>query len=99
EAASRWTDAVPAARRLTPPRERHPGPGHGGAQRGGMTRAGATAAISVLLVVVGAVLIAETALVGGGIGFLFGALFVLAGALRLYLSVSPKARRSRHSNH
>jgi hypothetical protein len=63
-----------------------------------VTRAGATAAVSGLLVVLGLVLIAETALVGGGLGFLFGALFVLAGGLRLYLSVLPKARRSRHSN-
>jgi hypothetical protein len=50
-----------------------------------LSRAGATAALSALLVVLGLVLIAETAVVGGGIGFLFGALFILAGGLRLYL--------------
>lgn len=50
-----------------------------------MTRAGATAALSAVLVVLGLVLIVETAVVGGGIGFLLGALFVLAGGLRLYL--------------
>jgi hypothetical protein len=50
-----------------------------------VTRAGATALLSGLLVVLGLVVLAETVLVGGGIGFLFGALLILAGALRLYL--------------
>ena len=50
-----------------------------------MSRAGATAALSAVLVVLGLVLVVETALLGGGIGFVFGALFVLAGGLRLYL--------------
>ncbi len=45
-----------------------------------------TLALSALLFVLGLVLIVETALLGGGIGFLLGALFVVAGILRLYLS-------------
>ena len=45
-----------------------------------------TRAISVLLLLIGVSLIIRTALegVGGGLGFLLGALFVLVGALRLY---------------
>ena len=34
----------------------------------------------------GIALCVETALAGGGIGYLFGALFVVAGAGRLYVS-------------
>jgi hypothetical protein len=49
-------------------------------------RAQATRIFSVLLVLLGAALIVETALLGGGIGLLLGALFALAGGLRLYLS-------------
>jgi hypothetical protein len=49
-------------------------------------RAQATRIFSVLLVLLGGALIVETALFGGGIGLLLGALFVLAGGLRLYLS-------------
>jgi hypothetical protein len=51
----------------------------------GRARARATASLSRLLVLLGVALIVETALVGGGLGFVLGALFVLAGALRLYL--------------
>ena len=40
---------------------------------------------SVTLVVIGLVLVVRTALLGGGIGLLLGALFVVAGAGRLYL--------------
>lgn len=52
-----------------------------------MTRlaARATFIVSCVLAVMGVILIVETALLGGGIGFLFGALFVLAGGLRVYL--------------
>jgi hypothetical protein len=46
----------------------------------------ATVVISAVLVVLGVVILVETALVGGGIGYLLGALFASAGALRLYLS-------------
>jgi hypothetical protein len=53
--------------------------------RGG-ARARATATLSALLLLLGVALIVETAVFGGGLGFVLGALFVLAGALRLYLS-------------
>jgi len=45
-----------------------------------------TLVLSVALLVVGLVLVVETAVLGGGIGFLLGALFLVAGILRLYLS-------------
>ena len=45
-----------------------------------------TRILSGALVLLGLVLIAETAVLGGGIGLLLGALFLLAGSLRLYLS-------------
>ena len=45
-----------------------------------------TVALSILIVVLGIVVLAETALAGGGIGYLFGTLLVLAGAGRLYVS-------------
>jgi hypothetical protein len=48
----------------------------------------ATTALSGLLVVLGLAVIVETALLGGGVGFLLGALLVLAGTARLYLSWS-----------
>jgi hypothetical protein len=45
-------------------------------------------ALAVLLIVLGLVVLVRTILegVGGGLGILLGALLVLAGALRLYLS-------------
>jgi hypothetical protein len=46
-----------------------------------------TVAFSVLLVGLGVALLAETAVLGGGIGYALGAVFVLAGAGRLYLSL------------
>jgi hypothetical protein len=49
-------------------------------------RGRATIALSVVLVVLGIVLIVETTVVGGNLGYLLGVLFVLAGVLRLYLS-------------
>jgi hypothetical protein len=45
-----------------------------------------TVALSALMVVLGIALIAETAVLGGGIGYVFGGLLVLAGAGRLYVS-------------
>jgi hypothetical protein len=51
-----------------------------------ITRRRATAVVSALLILVGIVLIAETAYFGGGIGYGLGAVVVLAGAGRLYLS-------------
>ena len=52
-----------------------------------MTRAHATAAFSALLAAIGLALLIETALVGGTLGYLLGAAFLVAGALRLYLAV------------
>jgi fucose permease len=51
------------------------------------TRRRVTIALSVTLVALGVALIVETALLEGGIGFVLGALFVLAGGGRLYLSL------------
>jgi len=45
-----------------------------------------TIAISAVLVILGAAILVETAMVGGGIGYLLGALFAAAGGLRLYLA-------------
>lgn len=47
----------------------------------------ATVVFSFLLALLGLALVIETATLGGGLGFLLGALFVLAGILRLYLSL------------
>jgi hypothetical protein len=50
---------------------------------------GATRAMSVLMIVIGAAMIASTVARGGGIlaiGLILGALFVAAGALRLRLT-------------
>jgi hypothetical protein len=49
-------------------------------------RGRATAILSFVLVAIGAALIVETAVLGGGIGYLLGVLFAVAGGLRLYLS-------------
>ena len=45
-----------------------------------------TIAISAVLVFLGVAILVETAMVGGGIGYLLGALFAAAGGLRLYLA-------------
>lgn len=45
----------------------------------------AVAGFAWLLMAIGIVLIVRTARLGGGIGYLLGALFVAAGAGRLYL--------------
>jgi hypothetical protein len=50
-------------------------------------RSGATILLSSLLVVLGFVLVVETALAGGGIGYLLGALLALVGGVRVYLTV------------
>lgn len=49
-------------------------------------RTRATRFLSVALTGLGIALIVETAVIGGGIGYLLGVLLALAGALRLYLS-------------
>ncbi len=53
-----------------------------------MTRRRTTALVSLVLVGIGIAVIARTvqAGVGGGLGLLFGAMLVLAGGLRFYLS-------------
>lgn len=52
-----------------------------------MSRRRATTAVSGLIIVLGVILVIETAIVGGGTtGYVLGALFVLAGAGRLYLA-------------
>jgi hypothetical protein len=45
----------------------------------------AATAFAWVFVALGVVLIVETARLGGGVGYLLGALFVAAGAGRLYL--------------
>ena len=50
-------------------------------------RTRATIGLSLALVALGVALIVETAVLGGGIGYVLGALFVLAGGGRLYLSL------------
>lgn len=48
-------------------------------------RTTSTLAFSALLVVLGVAILVETAIVGGSLGYLLGALLALAGALRIYL--------------
>ena len=50
-----------------------------------MTRERTTQILAAVLVVLGIVILVETALEGGGIGYLLGVLFIGAGALRLWL--------------
>jgi len=47
---------------------------------------GATVLLSSVLVVLGAALLVQTARLGGGIGYFIGALILVAGAVRLYVS-------------
>jgi hypothetical protein len=53
-----------------------------------------TVVLAWLLVALGLIVIARTAIegVGGGLGLLLGALLVLAGALRLYLQRAMRER-------
>jgi len=48
-------------------------------------RGPATALLAAVTALLGVVLIVETAVVGGSLGFLLGALFLAAGGLRLAL--------------
>ena len=50
-----------------------------------------TVVLSGLIAVLGAVLIVETAIVGGTLGYLLGALFLAAGGLRLALVLRRRA--------
>ncbi|HEX3254959.1 MAG TPA: hypothetical protein VHQ96_04160 [Gaiellaceae bacterium] len=45
-----------------------------------------TTVLSRVMIVLGVVLLVETAIVGGGLGYLLGALLVLGGVGRLYVS-------------
>ena len=45
----------------------------------------ATAVLALVFIGIGIALVVETTVAGGGIGYLFGVLFVAAGAGRLYL--------------
>jgi hypothetical protein len=45
-----------------------------------------TQALSLVLVALGVVILVQTALVGGSMGYVFGVLFMAAGALRLYVA-------------
>lgn len=47
----------------------------------------ATVVFSVLLVGLGAALVVRTALLGGGIGILYGAIILVAGAVRLHYAL------------
>ena len=49
-------------------------------------RTRATVFLSGALIALGLAVIVETALVGGGVGYVLGVLLALAGGLRLYLS-------------
>jgi hypothetical protein len=46
-----------------------------------------TVVLSVLTVVLGVALLVETAVLGGGVGYLLGGMLVVAGAGRLYVSL------------
>jgi len=46
---------------------------------------GATVLLAVVFVGIGVALLVETAVVGGGLGYVIGVLFVAVGAGRLYL--------------
>jgi hypothetical protein len=46
----------------------------------------ATVALSALLALLGLALVIETAVLGGGIGYVLGGVLLLAGVGRLYLS-------------
>jgi hypothetical protein len=48
-------------------------------------RVPATIVLSAAVALLGLVLIVETAVVGGSLGFVLGALFLVAGALRVML--------------
>jgi hypothetical protein len=55
-------------------------------------RAWGTIAVSAVLAGIGVVLIVETALVGGVIGYLLGVLFLLAGSFRALLTRWSRSR-------
>jgi uncharacterized membrane protein HdeD (DUF308 family) len=46
--------------------------------------------LSGVLVVLGVVVLVETAVVGGGLGYLIGVLMILAGGLRIFLETRTR---------
>ena len=46
-----------------------------------------TVVLSALMIVLGVALLVETAVLGGGLGYVFGLLLILAGGGRLYVSL------------
>ena len=62
-------------------------PGDGGGRPQGRVKAYrlGTAVLALVFVGIGIALLVETVIAGGGIGFIFGALFIAAGIARLYL--------------
>jgi hypothetical protein len=46
---------------------------------------GLTATLAVVAIVLGVAILVETALLGGGVGYVFGLLFVALGVGRIYL--------------
>jgi hypothetical protein len=48
---------------------------------------------AVVFVAIGIALIVETAILGGGLGYLLGLLFVAAGAGRFYVTRKRRSRR------
>jgi hypothetical protein len=61
------------------------------AARGARAYLAATAVLSVVLVVLGVAMLVVTAVRGGGIGLLLGALFVAAGVGRVVLLRGPRS--------
>jgi hypothetical protein len=50
-----------------------------------------TRAISATLVALGLAIVVRTATLGGGVGYLLGAVFVTVGALRLWLTRASRS--------
>jgi len=46
---------------------------------------GLAATLAVVAIVLGVAILVETAMLGGGVGYVFGVLFIALGAGRLYL--------------
>jgi len=46
-----------------------------------------TVVLATLMIVLGVALLVETAVLGGGLGYVFGLLLILAGGGRLYVSL------------
>ena len=52
-----------------------------------MRRARGTLLLPALVAAIGVIVVVETAIVGGGVGYLLGGAIMLAGFARLYLSL------------